>query len=102
VTRNSNRSRRWSLGPIEVYAYHDYSRHPWRSPLYIGGHLYRSRGFSRGVSGVTSSDSSGAVAVALLLLGLVVWMVGLIRGDQERADDGLDDTAVEIEIEDTP
>jgi len=48
VTRNSNRSRRWSLGPIEVYAYHDYSRHPWRSPLYIGGHLYRSRGFSIG------------------------------------------------------
>jgi len=50
---------------------------------------------------VTSSDSSGAVAVALLLLGLVVWMVGLIRGDQERDDALDDDRAVEIEIEGT-
>jgi hypothetical protein len=31
-----NRSRRWSVGPVEVYAYHDYPLHPWRSPLYAG------------------------------------------------------------------
>jgi len=46
---------------------------------------------------VTRSDSSGVLAVALLLLGLAAWAVGLIRGDQD--DDGLDDDrAVEIEI----
>jgi len=31
-----NRSRRWSVGPLEVYAYHDYPTVPWRSPLYAG------------------------------------------------------------------
>lgn len=35
-----NRSRRWSLGPLEVYAYHDYPLHPWRSPLYVGAWLW--------------------------------------------------------------
>ena len=32
----SNRSRRASLGPIEVYAYHDYPTVPWKSPMYAG------------------------------------------------------------------
>lgn len=50
---------------------------------------------------MTRSDSSGALAVALLLVALLAWAVGLIRGDQD--DDGLDDDrTVEIEIEDTP
>lgn len=34
-----SRSRRWSLGPLEAYAYHDYPLHPWRSPLYVGVHV---------------------------------------------------------------
>lgn len=36
MTGDSNRTRRWSLGPVELYAYHDYSTTPWRSPLYAG------------------------------------------------------------------
>jgi hypothetical protein len=35
IARGS-RSRRWSLGPVELYAYHDYPLNPWRSPLYAG------------------------------------------------------------------
>lgn len=31
-----SRELRASVGPLQVYAYHDYPRHPWRSPLYIG------------------------------------------------------------------
>lgn len=36
MTGDSNRTRRWEIGPVEIYAYHDYSTAPWRSPLYTG------------------------------------------------------------------
>jgi hypothetical protein len=32
----SARGIRKGIGPVEVYAYHDYASKPWRSPLYAG------------------------------------------------------------------
>lgn len=36
MSYDANRTRRWSLGPVEVYAYHDYPTRPWASPFYAG------------------------------------------------------------------
>lgn len=43
MTDLSDRSSsfRFCLGPLEVYAYHDYPTHPWASPLYVGAWLWR-------------------------------------------------------------
>lgn len=35
------KTARWSCGPLEVWAYHDYPAHPWASPLYWGARLGR-------------------------------------------------------------